>query len=121
MIENSFSLCRSSRIFHIFITHNFSRGTLFDALCDKIRFNEETAKFYAASLVIALNNFHNQGIVYRDLKPENILIKSNGYIGLTDMGMQRIMHLKKKSKKGPLTVFYGTTEYLAPETVIGKE
>ena len=55
--------------------------------------------------------------MYRDLKPENILINSNGYIALTDFGMQRIYQLKS----GILSTFYGTTEYLAPETVIGKD
>eukprot|EP00349_Pseudokeronopsis_sp_Brazil_P002103 CAMPEP_0202960330 /NCGR_PEP_ID=MMETSP1396-20130829/4475_1 /ASSEMBLY_ACC=CAM_ASM_000872 /TAXON_ID= /ORGANISM="Pseudokeronopsis sp., Strain Brazil" /LENGTH=106 /DNA_ID=CAMNT_0049679473 /DNA_START=258 /DNA_END=578 /DNA_ORIENTATION=+ len=38
------------------------------------RFNENSAKFYAATILLALENLHKNGIVYRDLKPENILI-----------------------------------------------
>ena len=30
--------------------------------------NEELAKFYIASIVLALEYLHNTGIVYRDLK-----------------------------------------------------
>ena len=83
----------------------------------EIRFKEEVVRFYAALLVIGLGNFHEKGIVYRDLKPENILIRANGYICLTDFGMQRLLKLKTRRAK----YFYGTPEYLAPETIIGQE
>jgi len=51
------------------------------------------------------------------LKPENILIQRNGYITLSDFGMQRLLKLKEQN----LTSFFGSTEYLPPEVVRGKE
>lgn len=37
-------------------------------------FSEKIIRFYAAELIIALEQVHDLGIIYRDLKPENVLV-----------------------------------------------
>jgi serine/threonine protein kinase len=43
-------------------------------------FDENTAMFFAASVLLALESLHAKDIVYRDLKPENLLLDAQGYI-----------------------------------------
>jgi len=79
------------------------------------RFNEETVRFYAAQLVVAIGYLHSKGIAHRDLKLENILVEQNGYLKLTDYG------LAKMFKEGDTSYsFCGTAEYLAPEIIAEK-
>jgi serum/glucocorticoid-regulated kinase 2 len=59
----------------LFFVMKFMRGgELFKHLRDQRRFSEQTAKFYAASVVLAFEYLHAMKVVYRDLKPENILM-----------------------------------------------
>ncbi|KAM1318493.1 hypothetical protein EV2_003825 [Malus domestica] len=126
------------------ISDFFSGGELF-ALLDQQPmklFKEESARFYAAEVVIALEYLHCLGIVYRDLKPENILLQKDGHIVLTDFDLsfmtsckpliikhQSLNNRRRSSSQPPPTFiaepvsqsnsFVGTEEYIAPEIVTG--
>ena len=52
-------------------------------------FSDDTARFYAANVILALQHLHSQGIVYRDLKPENLLMDNTGYIKVADFGFAK--------------------------------
>ena len=90
-------------------------GELFQHLRKEKFFKEDKARFYAASMGIALEYLHNHGIVYRDIKPENILIGEDGYLKLIDFGMAKMLKGNEKAMS-----FCGTPEYLAPEIITGE-
>ncbi|KAL8940709.1 MAG: hypothetical protein Q9211_002148 [Gyalolechia sp. 1 TL-2023] len=75
-------------------------GEVFRYLRAAQKFDIDTARFYAAEIVLILEFLHNvQGIAYRDMKPENILIDAEGHLKLVDFGF---------AKKVETTVFDNT-------------
>lgn len=88
-------------------------GEMFSYLKQLGKFDEFTAKFYAAQVTLALEYLHFCDVVYRDLKPENILIERNGYLKLTDFGFSKVID-------GRTWTLCGTPEYLAPEIILSK-
>lgn len=89
-------------------------GELFTRMLTERMFPEDTAAFYMAEMVLALEHLHhNVGVVYRDLKPENILLDSEGHLLLTDFGLSKVAvdgHHHCRSMTG-------TLEYMAPEVL----
>jgi serine/threonine protein kinase len=89
-------------------------GDLSEHLTAESRFSEEKARFYAACILLALEDLHKKNIIFRDLKPENILIDHDGYPILSDFGL---------SKEGVYETvngtrsFCGSVAYLAPEMI----
>ncbi|CAD8068790.1 unnamed protein product [Paramecium sonneborni] len=91
-------------------------GELFLHLRKRQKFSEEWTQFYAAELLIALDQLHQQKIIYRDLKPENILLDKDGHVVLTDFGLSKLGY-----EKNEITFsFCGTPEYVAPEILYQK-
>ncbi|TKY66204.1 Serine/threonine-protein kinase OXI1 [Spatholobus suberectus] len=60
-------------------------------------FSEETIRFYAVELVLALEYLHNFGVVYRDLKPENVMVQETGHIMLVDFDLSKKLNPKSNS------------------------
>lgn len=58
-------------------------GEFFTHLRKAGRFDNSTAKFYAAQIVSIFDYLHQQDFIYRDLKPENLLLDNEGFIKLT--------------------------------------
>ena len=89
-------------------------GELFSVLRERTLFDESTARFYAASVLIAFEYMHSLNIIYRDLKPENLLLDREGFLKVTDFGFA------KDITSGRTWTLCGTPDYLAPEIVAGK-
>ncbi|TVU13545.1 hypothetical protein EJB05_40605 [Eragrostis curvula] len=129
---------------HVCLITDFCPGGELFALLDRQPmkiFREESARFYAAEVVIGLEYLHCLGVIYRDLKPENILLQEDGHIVLTDFDLSFLTPSKphvikhstsrrRKSKEylaptfvsepaTPSNSFVGTEEYIAPEVITG--
>nr|AML76924.1 putative LOV domain-containing protein [Hedera helix] len=129
---------------HVCLITDFCPGGELFALLDKQPlkiFKEESARFYAAEVVIGLEYLHCLGIIYRDLKPENLLLQKDGHIVLTDFDLSFRTSCKRQVIKHPLpkrrrsrsqppptfvaepntqsNSFVGTEEYIAPEIIKG--
>jgi len=88
-------------------------GELFSYLRRAGRFPNDTARLYAAMVVLALEHLHEKNILYRDLKPENLLIDKQGFLKICDFGFAK--HVEDRT-----WTLCGTPEYLAPEIIQSK-
>ena len=92
-------------------------GELFHHLAMERMFSEETAAFYMAEMVLALEHLHqNVRVIYRDLKPENCLLDAEGHLLLTDFGLSKVAAEEDEDRANSVL---GTIEYMAPEVVRG--
>jgi serine/threonine protein kinase len=89
-------------------------GDLSSLLERNLKFSEEHAKFYAASLVTVIDYLHKKNIIYRNINPENIFLSSNGYIKLINFSNAKIL------KKDYTNTLCGTPEYSSPEMLNRK-
>ncbi|KAI4367323.1 hypothetical protein MLD38_023074 [Melastoma candidum] len=130
---------------HVCLITDFCAGGELFALLDKQPmkyFSEESARFYAAEVLVGLEYLHCLGIIYRDLKPENLLLQHDGHVVLTDFDLSFLTSCKpqiikppvpkrrrqSRSQPPPMFVaepgaqsnsFVGTEEYIAPEIITG--
>ncbi|KAJ7782280.1 protein kinase C1 [Mycena maculata] len=78
------------------------------------QFSLRQAKFYASEVLLALEYFHKNGIIYRDLKLDNILLTVEGHVKVADYGL-----CKEEMWYGKTTsTFCGTPEFMAPEILL---
>jgi len=72
-------------------------GEVFSHLRRAGRFPNDTARHYAAEIVLAVEYLHSMDMIYRDLKPENLLLDVDGHIKITDFGFAK----KVEDRYGP--------------------
>lgn len=92
-----------------------SGGDLKFHLREHKRFSTEQVQFYAAEILLGLEEIHNHSYFYRDLKPHNILLDHLGHVRISDFG------LVVKYAGKPIRHCAGTAGYWAPEVVSKKE
>lgn len=88
-------------------------GEIFSYLRESGRFDQKTARFYAAQVVLIFEYLHRLNFIYRDLKPENLLIDAEGFLKITDFGFAKCVTFKTYT-------LCGTPEYIAPEVLLNK-
>ena len=64
----------------------------------------DSARFYAAEFLVALEHLHSHGIIHRDLKPENLFLAYDGHIRVGDLG-SAIFVDSEDYRKGFLSAF----------------
>ncbi|KAI8060445.1 kinase-like domain-containing protein [Gongronella butleri] len=99
-------------------------GELYSLIRKMAPFDAETARFYAAELLLALEHIHSNGVVHRDIKPENILLDEQMHIKITDFGSAKFLpkegdattpNAPAPGASGSTRSFVGTAEYVSPE------
>ncbi|KAJ3207761.1 Serine/threonine kinase [Dinochytrium kinnereticum] len=94
-----------------FVMEYVSGGDLMCHIQEKKRFSQNRAKFYACEVLLAIEYFHKNNIIYRDLKLDNILMCPDGHLKVADYGI-----CKENMPYGATTRTYcGTPDYMAPE------
>ncbi len=81
---------------------------------------EDTASVIA-SLALALDHAHREGVVHRDLKAENILVGGGGeseMAVLTDFGVSTLRSLDPSPADAKRA--FGTPQYMSPEQAAGE-
>lgn len=109
-------------------------------------FTKECTQFYAAELLLALENMHKRGVIHRDLKPENVLLDDNMHCLLCDFGSAKLLDggvapvegdnsaglepvvdltatgkaTNPRYQRGRKNSFVGTAQYVSPEILKGQ-
>ncbi|GIL79333.1 hypothetical protein Vretimale_16527 [Volvox reticuliferus] len=84
-----------------------------DCLMVPMPFDEASAMYIAASVVLGLEHLHWSGVIYRGLSAHSVVVTEGGQVQLVDFRFAR-------RNEGRAFTLCGNPEYLAPEVVEGR-
>jgi serum/glucocorticoid-regulated kinase 2 len=113
LFVNEIEYCFKSPERIYFLTSYNNEKSLNEILKEDIIINEEKVKFFIINIGLALENLHNNNIIYAVLKPENILLGEDGYFYINDILISKIEQDKK--------LFNNKIEYLSLDILKGNE
>lgn len=93
--------------------------------------NLESARFYAAELLLAMEGIHRKKIIHRDLKPQNCLLDKNMHLLVGDFGSAKLLcelddddrlaqNENEDGARQQRRSFVGTCLYVSPEILNNK-
>jgi serine/threonine protein kinase len=85
----------------------------FHSLLESEAFTEPVARFYGASILLILEDLHQENIVYRSMAPEFLTLDENGYLCVIDLRYAK----RLEDKEHRTFTVCGTPEYMPPEQV----
>eukprot|EP00051_Salpingoeca_urceolata_P028531 m.487333 g.487333 ORF g.487333 m.487333 type:complete len:658 (-) comp24948_c0_seq1:171-2144(-) len=101
---------------HLYFVSDFYAGCdVLGLLSKHDKFSEDTARFYLAEALVAIETVHALGWVHRDIKPENLFVTSRGHIVLGDFGSCARIEDDGFVAKERSALPGGTPEYVSPE------
>jgi eukaryotic-like serine/threonine-protein kinase len=75
---------------------------------------------YAVQAATGLQHAHEKGVAHRDIKPSNLLVGRDGIVKILDLGLAEFFE-DSGTKLGRGAGVMGTTDYVAPEQLMGGE
>lgn len=123
--RNVMALFRSNFLVHLhwamqdernlyLMMHFMKGGDLRYYLTNQGKMTENRCRFYAAEILLALEEMNSLNIAYRDLKPENVLLDEYGHIRVSDFGLCKVL---RQSQNYQARGESGTSGYMAPEVI----
>lgn len=110
-----------------FVVTYAKNGTLLGLMESKQKLDLASVRFYAAQIVLAIEEMHAKNIIHRDLKPENILLDDEFHVMIADFGSSRIGDAQApqadpdgQTGRPRSGSFVGTAQYVSPEILRGR-
>ncbi|CAD8129448.1 unnamed protein product [Paramecium sonneborni] len=102
---------------YIYFLEEYVKGMQINEIIKEIgALNTYNLQFYIGSLILCMEYFHLNHIIYRNVSPTHVMVDDQGFIKLIGLGTAKYI----ENNKGKTFTMKGTPHYMAPEIFIGR-